>query len=347
MSNPQNQKKTFGILTHLMVWGVLFSMPYLLSIGEENVLEKVVAHTWVPLLYSAIIFYINYFFLADKLFFNKKIVHFLIINTALIALFIWVKDIVDTQLFSDVFPPRPGGKDGPPFKLFVYVDIIRFSVPMIFSVGVKTAERWFKSEDERKEAANIKLQSELQHLKYQLQPHFFFNSLNTIYSLVDISPENAKTTIHSLGKLMRYLLYDTNEEKVSLKKEVEFMTKYIELMKLRAPEKTSVTYNFPKITEDIEVAPLLFISLVENAFKHGISASEGSHLSFEMTLEDHTIVFKTTNPNTPKTDTDKSGSGIGLVNLEKRLSILYPHKHELSTKTYDNLFVSTLSLQLK
>jgi LytS/YehU family sensor histidine kinase len=228
----------------------------------------------------------------------------------------------------------------------LYIDIISFSVPIIFSLALKTIQRWVKTEAERVEAANIKLQSELQHLKYQLQPHFFFNSLNNIYSLVDISPEMAKQTIHSLGKLMRYLLYETNNEKVSLIKEINFMTNYIELMKLRMNDATQVHYSFPVLKQDLNIAPLLFISLIENAFKHGVSADKASPIVFEMKIDDKHLTFYSENHNFPKTETDKSGSGIGLDNLEKRLSLLYPEKHSFTEKVEKDIFSVNLQIEI-
>jgi LytS/YehU family sensor histidine kinase len=243
--------------------------------------------------------------------------------------------------------PHPDKNDDfrPSRSLFIYSDFILFSVPVVFSIAVKTTERWIKTEVERKEAVTIKLESELQHLKYQLQPHFFFNSLNNIYSLVDTSPEQAKQTIHSLSKLMRYLLYQTNDEKVSLKNEIQFITNYIELMKLRFTENTKIEYDFPVLKTDLQVVPLLFISLIENAFKHGVSASQESEISFKMSIDEKRIDFSIQNHNFPKTETDKSGSGIGLQNMKKRLQLLYPGKHEFSTAVKDGFFIVNLMLE--
>ena len=198
--------------------------------------------------------------------------------------------------------------------------MLSYAAPLLFSIAIKTTKRWVKTEAESKEATNFRLQSELQHLHYQLQPHFFFNSLNNIYSLVDISPEQAKTSIHSLSKLMRYMLYETNMELVPLTKEIDFMKKYIDLMKLRVSDKTEVRCHFPAQETGIQIAPLLFISLVENAFKHGVSAVKKSKIDIDMTSDDTTVLFKIENDNFPKKVDDKSGSGIGLQNLEKTLS---------------------------
>ncbi|MGB5555242.1 MAG: histidine kinase, partial [Flavobacteriaceae bacterium] len=203
--------------------------------------------------------------------------------------------------------------------MFIYIQMVSYMAPLLFSIAVKSTKRWVKTEAERKEAENVKLQSELQHLHYQLQPHFFFNSLNNIYSLVDSSPDQAKSSIHSLSKLMRYMLYETNMELVPLSKEIDFMKKYIDLMKLRVSDKTMVNYSFPSEETPIRIAPLLFISLIENAFKHGVSATKTSQIDITMTCYDGTIKFSVENTNFPKKTEDKSGSGIGLQNLEKRL----------------------------
>ncbi|WP_235856447.1 sensor histidine kinase [Flagellimonas oceanensis] len=312
------------IFIHLMVWVVLFSFPYLLSYDTDQAFKHVVAFSWIPLFLYMVTFYLNYVFFADKLFFQKRIIVFIVINILLVVVMIGFR-----EWFTELFFPRPQMDDGkgPPRTMVYYVQALSFLVPIVWAVSLRTMERLNKSEAEKKEAAHQQLKSDLQHLHYQLQPHFFFNSLNNIYALVDISPEEAKSTIHSLSKLMRYLLYDTRTEEVPLKMELDFMEKYIELSKLRLTEKTKVTYNFPKLDDNIKVPPLLFISLIENAFKHGVSAQEESCIAFDIAMHGDRIVFKGWNTDFPKTHTDHSGSGIGLRNLQERLELLYPNEH--------------------
>tara|TARA_R110002074_G_scaffold180953_5_gene345306 strand:+ start:34 stop:465 length:432 start_codon:yes stop_codon:yes gene_type:complete len=141
------------------------------------------------------------------------------------------------------------------------------------------------------------------------------------------------------------MLYETNLEKVPISKEIEFMKKYIELMKLRVSEKTKVNYHFPTINTGITVAPLLFISLIENAFKHGISARSENLIDIEMKLDNDIVVFKIENDNFPKKVADKSGSGIGLQNLEKRLQLLYPNKYQFKHELIDDRFLVTLIIE--
>ena len=258
-----------------------------------------------------------------------------------------MKEFIETTFFQELTKKRTTNTDnsGPPIKMFIYVQMLSYMAPLLFSIAIKSTKRWVETEAERKEAANFKLQSELQHLHYQLQPHFFFNSLNNIYSLVDISPEQAKTSIHSLSKLMRYMLYETNMELVPLSKEIDFMEKYIELMKLRVSDKTEVNYSFPTKETGIQIAPLLFISLIENAFKHGVSATKESKIKINMTTNDKTVLFSIENDNFPKKPDDKSGSGIGLPNLEKRLQLLYANKYEFKTILKDDRFLVHLEIE--
>jgi LytS/YehU family sensor histidine kinase len=272
---------------------------------------------------------------------------FIVINIAIISLFLLLKEYIEETFFADVARKRSTNSSdtGPPVKMFIYIQMLSYLAPLLFAIAVKTTKRWVKTEAERKEAANIKLQSELQHLHYQLQPHFFFNSLNNIYSMVDISPEQAKTSIHSLSKLMRYMLYETNLEVVPLSKEIDFMKKYIDLMKLRASDKTVVSYSFPSEETGIKIAPLLFISLIENAFKHGVSASKESTIQISMTAKGKAVLFTIENDNFPKKTDDKSGSGIGLKNIEKRLSLLYPNKYNFNTQVENNRFSVTLEIE--
>ncbi|MCL7764640.1 histidine kinase [Polaribacter sp. Z014] len=340
------KNKNITLFSHILVWLVLFSMPYLLSYGQEQDLNRIIAHFWVPITFYAIIFYVNYFILIDKYLFSNKTVQFVLINVLIIALSITFKETIEDFLFGESLKRSAKMEGvGPPIKMFIYIQMLSYMAPLLFSIAIKTTKRWVQTEAARKEAANFKLKSELQHLHYQLQPHFFFNSLNNIYALVDISPDQAKTSIHSLSKLMRYMLYETNVELISLSKEIDFMKKYIDLMKLRVSDKTIVNYHFPSEETGIKVAPLLFISLIENAFKHGVSASKPSTIEISISTQEKTVLFTIENDDFPKKSDDKSGSGIGLVNIEKRLALLYPNKNSFKTFVKDNRFVAQLEIE--
>lgn len=339
-----DKSRKITVFSHLLVWFVLFSMPYILSYEQQEI-SRVVAHFWIPILFYAIIFYFNFFVLIDRYLFTKKTIVFILVNLGLIVFFLALKEQIEDNFFQELLKKKPNKDEGPPIKLFIYIQMLSYMAPLLFSIALKSTKRWIRTEAERKEADNIKLKAELQHLHYQLQPHFFFNSLNNIYALVDISPEQAKTSIHSLSKLMRYMLYDTNMELVPLSKEIGFVEKYIDLMKLRVSDKTTVNYNFPTEETGIKIAPLLFISLIENAFKHGVSASKTSEIAIHMTYTDKTVLFTIKNDNFPKKIDDKSGSGIGIQNLEKRLQLLYGDKHNFKTTLEGGHFLVHLEIE--
>jgi len=335
-------------LIHLAVWGGLFALPYFIAFGNEHMMHGLVLRNWLSLGLYAISFYLNYFLLLDRFLFKREVRTFLFYNLILLGLIMSANTMLQgafMPLDMDMRPPPMGGRM-PSKWFFVVFEAIKFSVPMLAAIAVKTTLRWTRMETERKEAENIRLQSDLQNLRYQLQPHFFFNSLNNIYSLVDVAPDDAKKTIHALGKLMRYLLYEAVTEKVSLHREIDFLSKYIELMKLRSAENVKVSYAFPKDQPNVEIAPLLFISMVENAFKHGIPASLPSVLSFKMEIENQVLTFTSMNTNFPKTTDDKSGSGVGLENLRRRLELLYPEKHALKTEVQNDTFIAILNIHL-
>lgn len=353
--NPQNNLIRTGI--HILVWLVLFLLPYLMFPRVSNEYWQGITHLLIPLLFYATIFYANYLILTDKLLFEKRFLLYGLINVGIIMIFLWIN-----WEFSDVLRPKaPVMSDDAQklfrqrmpqenmFRFFVLKDIFSFFIPIIFSIAIRATERWIKTETEKKEIVNKNLESELEHLRYQLQPHFFFNSLNNIYSLIEISPSKAQETVHGLSKLMRYLLYETGNKKVELSQEIFFLENYVKLMELRKSDKTKTTFSFPSMmNKQYHIAPLLFIPMIENAYKHGVSATQPSKIYFNMHIEGDKVIFVSGNTNFPKNETDISGSGIGLENLKKRLDLLYPGKHELSITTEkENMFWVRLSINLE
>lgn len=338
MVNLKN--KNVEISLHLLIWLVLFFLPAAFSVGSDTDWKDLFRHFWMQLIFLAVVFYANYLYLVKYVYDDKKL-WFFIINLSLILTLIFFKNQI-----SDWLEPRRHNPDGrrPPTALFYFIDTLIYMIPVAFSIAINAGKKIQKAEEMKIEADNIKLQSELQHLKYQLQPHFFFNSLNNIYSLIDFDQEKAKHSIHSLSKLMRHLLYKTDVEKISLSEEVEFLNKYIELMSLRLTDNTKVFTNFPTSIPEIKIAPLLFISIVENAFKHGISATQYSDIHFKMEIVDKEIFFTASNSNFPKTDADKSGSGIGVENLKKRLQLLYPKKHEFHSHLNNGMYIAEIKI---
>lgn len=338
---------------HIIIWAVLFILPLMFTHHDRKPnYPWLIVNAWVPLVEYMIVFYANYFSLVRKLLFKRKYVAFALANAAIVLVFLWVNGkchgyLMEMDMKKGVFPHHKPPHFGPPVFTFIFADLISFFIPIAFAVATRSTQHWLKTESEKKEIENKNLQSELLHLRYQLQPHFFFNALNNIYSLVEQAPEKAQEAIHNLSKLMRYLLYDTGRDKIELSKEIDFLKKFIQLMELRHTNRTVAHFTFPDTEKNkYYIAPLLFISMIENAYKHGISATQQSDISFEMKIEENELFFTSKNSNFPKSGSDKSGSGIGLNNLRKRLELIYPKKYELKSGVMDNVYFIELKINL-
>lgn len=210
----------------------------------------------------------------------------------------------------------------PPFLL---IHIIVAILLVGFNLTIRLFLKSLHDEEILKELEHQHLESELQYLKYQLNPHFFMNTLNNIHALVDIDGEKAKQTILELSKLMRYVLYEANKSRISLEREIQFLENYIALMRLRYTEQLTIKTNFPVIVPDIQIPPLLFITLLENAFKHGVSYQESSYIEVSITRTDEGIAFAC--HNSKHTCTAHEHHGIGIENIKKRLHLLYGNNY--------------------
>ena len=189
-------------------------------------------------------------------------------------------------------------------------------------------------------------EAELAWLKNQINPHFLFNTLNNISSLTQIDPDAAQDAIAQLSDLLRYAMYETRKDLVPLQGEMEFMRNYVELMKLRCSEKTEVNSTFNVQRSTLEIAPLLFISLIENAFKHGVSSNRDSRIDIGLTADEQHLIFTCDNTNYPKTDSDRSGSGIGLENTRRRLDLIYKDRYTWEQTLEDNIYKVKITIKL-
>ena len=214
----------------------------------------------------------------------------------------------------------------------------------LMAIGIALSIYYVMRRIERK---HKEVEAELAWLKNQINPHFLFNTLNNISSLAQIDGEETQEAIMQLSDLLRYAMYETNRSKVRLDGEVEFMRNYIDLMKLRCNEMTTVNCQFLIINSQLEVAPLLFISLIENAFKHGMNSNAPATIDIHLEQQDKTLIFNCDNTNNPKPTKDRSGSGIGLENTRRRLDLLYPCRYTWEqTITPENIYHVKISIRL-
>ena len=326
-------------LTHIASWAVVFIMPALIFISEGNQrFEEALYRSLTSLPFLMFLFYLCYFWLIDRLWFKKQYIFFILVAVTLILCVSYSK----YELFS-YFDLHKGKRHMPPFHAFVYFDFLSNLLPVVFAMAIRYAQRNFSLEIAQKEAQAHKLQADLTQLRYQLQPHFFFNALNNIYSLIEFDPQKAQQSVHSLSKLMRHFMQNSDQKQISLAEEVDFLQQYISLMQLRLTDKTAVQVDFPKQVPQLTIAPLLFISLVENAFKHGVSATAATTLSFSLKVEGNTVIFRSENTKIP-TQESLYSSGIGIDNLKKRLTLLYPERHQYTIEEKEGKYIAQLTI---
>ena len=326
-------------LTHIASWAVVFIMPALIFISEGNQrFEEALYRSLISLPFLMFLFYISYYWLIDRLWFKKRYILFILVAVTLILCVSYSK----YELFS-YFALHKSKHKMPPFHAFVYFDFLSNLLPVVFAMAIRYAQRNFSLEIAQKEAQAHKLQADLTQLRYQLQPHFFFNALNNIYSLIEFDPQKAQQSVHSLSKLMRHFMQNSDQKQISLAEEVDFLQQYISLMQLRLTDKTTVQVDFPKQVPQLTIAPLLFISLVENAFKHGVSATTTTTLSFSLRVEGDTIIFRSENTKIP-TQESLYSSGIGIDNLKKRLTLLYPERHQYTIEEKEGKYIAQLTI---
>jgi LytS/YehU family sensor histidine kinase len=233
--------------------------------------------------------------------------------------------------------PRPI----PPFANFLILSILIVG----FDTGLRSGLRWMEVENEKVRLEKENLDTQLVLLRNQVSPHFFMNTLNNIHSLVDINTDEAKEAIIKLSRMMRYLLYETETERTTIKKEVEFLESYINLMKLRFSEKVKIVLNIPTAIPEKTIPPFLFISLIENAFKHGISYREESFINIDLVVGEERLLLIVKNSKTDNSQINEY-SGIGIENTRKRLALIYGSNYHLDIIDNENLFTVNLSIPL-
>lgn len=211
---------------------------------------------------------------------------------------------------------------------------------------IRLAYSFLKNQNEKRLLENANLNAEVNFLKSQINPHFLFNTLNGIYSQAHNKSENTEYSILKLSELLRYVLYESGEEKVPLEKDIQYINNYIDLQRLRISSKVIIAYNVQGGQQGLTIAPLLLISFIENAFKHGISYSQASTITIDIVIFEKTLTLKVSNP-VVKSDTFTNGGGLGLKNVRRRLDLLYYGKYSLDIHQTGNLYFVYLKLDLK
>lgn len=357
-------------IIYLALWIILFVAPVL---GEFIQSSRaigwpynwdVVFDIWKVFATYFVIFLVHNFLVAPFLIYRQKSGRYLLMAGVLVALFIAVQcsfhpseparkhppmhEMHRMELPFEHHPAPPPHEHGEPPLRLMYGDMLHIIVIVLLlgmNLGVKL---FFKNERDRKKMQLLKnreLEGQLDRLRYQLNPHFFMNTLNNIHALIDIDAAKAKKTIVDLSRLLRYVLYEGARTTVPLQRDIDFMDDYLQLMKIRYADGMRITADFPAHAPDAEIPPMLFISFIENAFKHGISYRHDSFIDIRLSIEGQCVCF-TCNNSIHKKLSDTHQGGVGLTNIRQRLDLLYPDGYSLDIQETTSVYRVSMTIPL-
>jgi len=335
-------KLKYKILIHVVFWLYIFNQavfPYFLNKEVPYLVKDLIIH----MLTGMVSFY-GFYFSYKYLFRFEKKVYSVLVGLALAALLLVCRIGMEYPYWKYII-----GYDMtkmPLNKEWIFNDIRLVMIFFIYSVLIRLAINWYENQKLQADFINQKQISELALLRSQVNPHFFFNTLNNIYSLVYQKSDDAPEALMKLSSIMRYMLYDATTDKVLLEKEIEYLKSFIELEKLRLRNKDYVTLQINGTAEGITIAPMLLIPFVENAFKHASRTVPSPGIMISIDILPLEIIFEVKNfirknQQAPK---DQQG-GIGLINIRRRLELLYPQKYSLDITTTEDLFVVKLIIR--
>ncbi len=337
----QIKRKYLEIFIHVVIWLLAIFLPIVLFNNPEKefTVDKILFFIIHVSLFIAV-FYSNYLFFIPILLSKRKFIFYTLAVIISIGFLVFLNHIASSIILPDFATPNAHNYR---FK----GSLVFFSAFLIaISTSIKVTQNWYINEKQKNIIKNEKLNSELSFLKSQINPHFLFNTLNNIYSLASRKSDNTADAIIKLSHLMRYMLDEAKKETVSLQNEINYLSDYIELQKLRMPDKSKVIFNIEGDDTDKCIEPMLLIPFVENAFKHGDIFSEDAKINILLKLDNDKLNFKVENKIDKSIISEKDkGSGIGLENLQKRLELLYPKKHEFKTEIKEDIFISSLKIQ--
>ena len=345
VSIQQINKKWISIFLHIMIWAIVFSLPYLLDSNHNNPYKNSVAgeteffylNTSIFFFWIAL-FYLNSEILIPQFVHPKKYLPYIFL---LIVIFIVL--VFSYYFLFDFFITR---------QTLTLTKAIKYNLPnYLLTLSVSTVYRMTgdraQSEKIVREIQEESLKTKLSFLRSQINPHFVFNVLNNIVALVRIKSEELEPTVLKLSAMMRYMLYETDKDKVLLKTEVEYLQSYIALQQQRLGNKVKVNVAIQLTNDHDEIECMLLIPFVENAFKHGTGMIANPQIDIDLCARDNELHLSVRNKyNENATDTESEASGIGLTNVTKRLNLLYAHKHTLAIEKKDNWYNVSLKINL-
>jgi len=288
-----------------------------------------------------ITFYFNFYFLIPRLLFIKKGWPYALVLLLMIAVVLFLLGTI--FVFSD-FSPEALIQTGPAIEKIIPVIII--NAITLWLLAIVTSILW-TIYNRLKQTENERLSAQIASLRSQINPHFLFNTLNNIYATaIDTSPK-AADMVDKLSEMMRYTMRDTQQEFVLLEDEINYISNYIELQRLRLDRSVKVEYYSPEDIPVLQIAPMLLIPFVENAFKHGVNSEQKSHIKIELTIHKNEFQLSVVNNKVSVQKNISERSGLGIENTKHRLNLIYPSKHLLVINETEKQFLVSLYINLQ
>ncbi len=313
-----------------------------------------IARIYASLLFSVFIFAMNQAILIPRYFIQKKIVKYILLNFLLILFFFLLRELVFRFIlfslhgcFFSAFT-HEGNPDLKGGLKFVVAFILFTLLSCLMNILIRLSAHQTKRAFAIRARENAFLKSELSFLKLQLSPHFLFNTLNNIAALIDLDTSKARIAVLQLSKMLRTILYDVNQDSITIKEETEILEKFLYLEQLRFNENVECTMDIRIEDDSKRIAPLLLMPLVENAVKHGINPRQKSFIRIRIEEKDGILLFRSENSNFPRIprDGDKTGGGLGLSNTLKRLDTFYGEHYEYGAYVENGVYYTTLKINL-
>jgi two-component system LytT family sensor kinase len=336
-------KKSWRIFWHIFVWVSLISL--FMYLGHDDSQTDIKALLVVFVLYPIInigLFYLNYIIYIPRILDKKRYSLYIVVILVTIIIFGLGKYGI-ALMFKNYVLMHEHGHEASFWSYFLGAFFT--SITFVFlSTTVKFTVYWFRTERIQRELENQRLSAELSFLRSQINPHFLFNSLNSIYSLAYQRSETTPDAILKLSEIMRYMLYECNDNRVSLEKELQYLQNYIDLQKIRFGDKAFIDFKISGKVDGQQIVPLLLIAFIENAFKHGIANDPASPIQILIEVDEAHLHFFAHNKK-HNNNRDNQG-GIGLMNVMRRLDLLYPGKYKLDIIDEEDTYTSELLLDL-
>ena len=337
------------LFIHAIAWTIVFLFP-LLFIERFESMGRIrnfsLMKFYIQPICIAVIFYINYLWLIDRVLFRKKPVQFILYNVLLIVVANVAIYLVHRMIIPDEFLfRRPGGPRPPRPGLMQWQDSITLALIVGLSIAIKMTQKWIVTEKERKQLEQERTEAELKNLKNQLNPHFLFNTLNALYGLVLTKSDKTESAFIQFSDILKYMYTQTTLDTIPICNEIEYIRQYVDLQSLRLNRHTHIDFHTETDDEQAQIPPMILITFVENAFKYGTSSDVDCTIYIQIAVKEGVLHFET--ENTIMKEKKEPTPAIGIENCRKRLELLYPGRFSLTTGREGNQFKTRLTIQLQ